>query len=162
MLLLDITQRPDIVEFIRIHQYSEPGDVNLQWGQIEGHEGTTALFLRFVRRMEMFMVLEFDIVKKGFLVEQALTGQGVYLAKAEGENDRLIKDIVRGKVLVEIPDTGFDKVWDDMFHKVLAKHFRSNGLGRSESERAARSYIGELRKMRSLRMRDVLPVPHPS
>jgi hypothetical protein len=47
--------------------------VNTQWGQVDGHDGTAALFLKFIRPMELFMVLEFDIAKKGFMVDQILT-----------------------------------------------------------------------------------------
>jgi hypothetical protein len=154
VLLLDTSDRPDIAALIRVHESLGPGDVKVQWGQIEGHEGTVALFLAFVRPMELFMVLEFDIVRQGILVEQALTGQGMYLTRAEGADDLLTKNIDRTKVIVEIGDTGFRKTWDDLFYKHLAKDFRKGGLSRSDSRRAARSAIGELRKVGSMRLRD--------
>jgi hypothetical protein len=155
VLLLDTSDRPDIAEFIRVHESFGPGDVKVQWGQVEGHEGTVALFLTFIRPMELFMVLEFNIVQQGILVEQALTGQGMYLTRAEDAADRLRKKIDRPKVIIEVGDTGFRKTWDDLFHKYLAKDFRDKGLSRSESRRAARSAIEELRKLGSLRMRDI-------
>jgi hypothetical protein len=154
VLLLDTSDRPDMEGFILIHQAYGPGDVKVQWGQVEGREGTVALFLTFIRPMELFMVLEFDIVRQGILVEQALTGQGIYLTKAEGNDDRLMKNLDRPKVIVEVGDTGFGKIWNDLFHKHLAKDFRDSGLSRSDSRRAARSAIEELRKFGSLRMRD--------
>jgi len=157
LLLLDTTDRPDIADFIRVHESSGPGDVEVTWGKVEakGHEGAVALFLTFIRPMEFFMELEFNIVRQGILVEQALTGQGIYLAQAEGDGDRLSKNVDRPKVLVEVPDTGFRDKWDDLYHKHLAQDFRSKGLGRSESRQAARSVIEELRKLGSLRMRDI-------
>jgi hypothetical protein len=157
LLLLDTTDRPDIVEFIRVHGSFGPGDVKIQWGKIEaeGHEGTASLFLKFIRPMELFMVLEFNIARQGFLVEQILIGQGVYLAKAEGEDDRFIKNPDRPKVIVEVPDTGFRDTWDAKFHKHVAEDFRTRGLSRSESRQAARSVIDEWRKFSSLKMRDI-------
>jgi len=128
--------------------------VKSQWGQIEAHEGTVALFLNFIRPIELFMVLEFNIVRQGILVEQALTGQGMYIAKAEDARDRLIKDINRPKVILEIGDTGFRQTWDELFHKHLEKDFRNHGLSRSDSRRAARSAIQELRRVGSMRLRD--------
>jgi hypothetical protein len=89
------------------------------------------------------------------LVEQALTGQGMYLSRAEQEDDRLMKNLDRPKVIIEVGDTGFGKKWDDLFHKHLAKDFRNSGMSRSDSRRAARSAISELRKFGSLRMRDI-------
>jgi len=157
LLLLDTTDRPDIVEFIRLHESFVSGDVNIQWGKVEaeGHKGTAALFLSSIRPMELFMLLEFNIARQGFLVEQILIGQGVYLAKAEGEDDRLIKNVDRPKVLVEVPDTGFKDTWDDKFHKYVAEDFRNRGLSRSESRKASRSVIEEWRKLGSLKMRDI-------
>jgi hypothetical protein len=157
VLLLDTTDRPDIAEFIRVHESFGPGDVRVQWGKIEaeGHEGTVALFLTFIRPMELFVVLEFNIARQGLMVEQILTGRGIYLARAEGDDDRLIRNIDRPKVIVEVPDTGFRKAWDETFHKHLARHYRNNGLSRSESRQAARSLIEEWRKFGSLKMRDI-------
>jgi hypothetical protein len=41
------------------------------------------------------------VVRQGILVEQALTGQGMYLARAENADDLLKKNIARSKVIVE-------------------------------------------------------------
>jgi hypothetical protein len=155
VLLLDTSARPDIADYIRVHESLGPGDVKVQWGQVEGHEGTVALFLNCIRPMELFIVLEFDIVRQGILVEQTLTGGGMYLTRAEGEDDRLMKNIDRPKVIVEVGDTGFRKVWDKLFRKHLAKDFRNKGLNRTDSRRAAHSAIEELRKFGSFRMRDI-------
>jgi hypothetical protein len=156
VVLLDTSDRPDVAELIRIHRYHGPGDVQTQWGKIDGHEGTVALFLTFIRPTQLFMVLEFDIVKQGILVEQALIGQGIYIAKAEADDDRFIKNPERESVIVEVGDTGFRESWDKLFTEHLRKHFRAEGLSRSESRRAATSLIGELRKFATMKMRDVL------
>jgi hypothetical protein len=154
LVILDTSDRPDIDEFIRVHQTLGPGDVQTQWGQIPGHEGTTALYLRFVRPSELMIILEFDIVKQGILVEQALFGKGLYI-QAGREGDRLRNDPDRPKVLLEIGDTGFGTIWDTIFQKHLAKWYRSQGLGRSESKRAARAAIDEMREFGRFRMRDI-------
>jgi hypothetical protein len=156
LILIDTSDRPDIAELIRVHESLGPGDVKVQWGKLEGkaHLGTVALFLTFIRPLEVFMILEFNIVRQGFLVEQILAGNGIYLAEAEGEGDRLRKNLDRAKVLAEVPDTGFRNTWDAIFIKHLAKHFRNKGLSRSQSRQAARSAIEEWQKIGSFKMRD--------
>jgi hypothetical protein len=156
LLLIDATDRPDIAELIRVHESLGPGDVKVQWGKIEakGHQGTVALFLTFIRPLEVFVVLEFNIAKQGFLIDQTLVGNGIYLAEAQGEDDRLKKNPDRPKVLVEVPDTGFGNTWNDIFHKHLERYYRSNGLNRSQSRQAARSVIEEWRKLGRFKMRD--------
>jgi hypothetical protein len=157
LLILDTKDRPDIVELIRLHEAFGAGDVKVQWGKVEavGHEETVALFLTFIRPAELFMILEFDIAGQGFLVEQILIGQGVYLANAERANDRLGKNLDRPRILVEVGDTGFKDAWDDKFYKHVAKDFRSRGLSRAQSRQAARSVIDEWRKFSGLKMRDI-------
>ena len=155
LVILDTSDRPDVEELIRVHGISlNPGDFKFQWGQVKGHEGSVALFLTFIRPSEAFVVIEFDVVKHGILVEQALTGKGLYIQSGR-VGDRLTQDLHRPKILLEISDTGFWKVWDALFHKHLEKDFRRKGLSRSDSRRAARAAIEELRKLGSLRMRDI-------
>jgi hypothetical protein len=155
LVLLDTSERPDVAELIRAHEALGPGDHLVQWGQIDGHVGTVALFLKFIRPVELFMALEFDVVRQGILVEQTLTGQGIYIARAESNDDRWKKNPNRPSVIVEVGDTGFRTKWDDIFQEALVKDFRSRGFGRSDARRAARSAINELQKIGSLRMRDV-------
>jgi hypothetical protein len=155
VLLLDTSTRPDVAEYIRIHETLGPGDIKFQWGQIEGHEGTVAVFITCIRPMQLFFVLEFNIVKQGILVEQALTGEGIYLTRAEGPDDRLINNLDRPKVIFELGDSGFRKYWDEIFRKSLVAYFREGGMSRSESRQAARALIEQLRKIGSFRMPDM-------
>lgn len=155
VILLDTSERPDIAELIRLHESLGPGDVKVQWGGLKNHEGTVALFINFIRPVEAFMVLEFDIVRQGILVEQVLTAKGICIARAENTEDRLMKNFDRPKVIVEIGDTGYRETWDDLFYKHVVQKFRKRGLSRSDSRRAARIAIEELRKFGSFRMRDI-------
>lgn len=147
LVIIDASDRPDIEEFIRIHQSAEKlGDVKVQWGQLEGHEGTITLFLTFIRPAEVTMLLEFKVVTQGILIEQALIGRGLYLQTGR-EGDRLSKDVDRPKVLIEIGDTGFRPIWDKIFHKQMERHFRTKGFGRSKARRAAQSFIEQRREL---------------
>jgi hypothetical protein len=155
VLLLDTSDRADVAEFIRVHEKLGPGDFEFQWGQIEEHEGTVAVFIKCIRPMQLFFVLEFNIVKQGILVEQALTGEGIYLMKAKGPDVRLSANFEEPKVIFQIGDTGFRKVWDELFPKHLIAHYRKNGLSRQQAREAARSLVEDLRKITVLRMPDI-------
>ena len=148
VVLLDTADRPDLDDLIGVHRIN---------GQIEGHKGTVGLFLTFIRPMEIFAIIEFDIVRHGLLLDLALSGQGIYIARSNGDDDRFRKAIDRPKLLVELADTGFGKKWNEIFHKQIAEHFRENGLSKSESKNAAMSAISELRKIGALKMNDIIP-----
>ena len=100
VLILDTSDRPDIEEFIRAHESaSNLGDFTMQWGQLEGHAGTVALFLTFIRPVEVVVILEFDITEEGIIVDQALLGKGLYI-QAGREGDSFRENIDRPKVML--------------------------------------------------------------
>jgi hypothetical protein len=155
LLILDTSNRPDIEELIRVHQTSlQPGDVKTQWAELDGHEGFIALILKFVRPVEVNIIIEFNIPTQGVIVEQVLLGRGLYIRSGR-DGDRFFKNADHPKVLLEVPDTGFRDSWDSLFHKHMVKSFRAKGLSRSDAKRAARSVIEEWQKFASFRMRDV-------
>jgi hypothetical protein len=155
LLLLDTSARPDLAEFIRNHRSLGAGDVDFYWGRRDNHEGTIALFLEFIRPLEFVAILEFEIVRQGILVEQALSGQGIYLAISEGPNDRLSDNIDRPKVILDLPDTGVRLQWDEIFLKHLTRHLREQGLARRDAKTAAISAIRKLKEFSSFRTPDV-------
>jgi hypothetical protein len=151
LVILDTAERPDIEELIRIHEYITPGDVEIQWAKLKNSEGTVALILSFKRPSELIVVIDFDIVKLGILVDQILTSKGLYI-QAGRDGDRFKTKPDAKKIIIEIPDTGFLKTWDQLFHSNIVKDMRKNGLGRQQAKNAATMFINELRKFGKLRM----------
>ena len=154
LVIVETSGRPDVEELVRIHRAtSMPGDAVVQWGQIENREGTVVLWLKFIRPAEVSLAIEFRVVGQGILVDQALIGKGIYIQPGR-EGDRLRCDINRPKIFVEIGDTGYKEIWETTFKAQIAKHFRTKGLGRSESRRAAAEALEQMRAITSIRMRE--------
>ena len=151
LVILDTTERPDIEELIHIHEYITPGDVDSQWGKLKNMEGTVALILSFKRPSELTIIIDFDIVKQGILVDQILTSNGLYI-QAGRDGDRFKTNPDAKKILTEIPNTGFRKIWDQLFHRNIMKDMRKNGLGRQQAKNAATMLITELRNFGKVRM----------
>ncbi len=107
LVILDTKSRPDVEEFIRVHQYVGAGDVKSQWGQLIGHDNTVALNLSFLRPAELVAIIEFDLQRShGIRVEQILTTRALYI-QAGREGDRLIHDMKNlPKVILEVPELG--------------------------------------------------------
>lgn len=149
LVILDTANRPDLEEYIRIHEQVRSGDVNCQWGQLEGHKNTIALILSFVRPAELVAIIEFDLDRNhGVLVEQALAAKALYIQSGR-EGDRLKYTIDAPKVIAEVPDLGFLPHWDKIhFHHMMEK-MRAHGLSRSEARRKARLVVDEIRKLAS-------------
>jgi hypothetical protein len=151
LLIVDGDQRPDIAEMIRIHEELSVGDFAVSWGNLPNRDGKIALFLQFIRPAELTAVLEFDIEKQGGVVDTIIAARAVYL-QAGKDGDRLMNTMGQPKILIEIGDLAFDKEWDKMLRKHIAKRYRKEGLGRAEAKRAVEDFLKEWRRMTGFRM----------
>jgi hypothetical protein len=153
LVILDTSSRPDLEEYIRVHQYVRAGDVKSQWGQLIGHNNTVALVLWFSRPAELVAILEFELQRNhGVLVEQVLGSKALYI-QAGREGDRLKHDVSLPKVILEVPDTGFGKkFWDKIYFQYTTAKMRERGMNRADAKRAAKESIKELRKLGTVRM----------
>jgi hypothetical protein len=156
LVIVDTTHRPDLEEFIRVHQYAAPGDADSQWATLEDSSGRVALLLSFKKPMEMTAVLAFDPVKQGGLVDQIIHSKGLYI-QAGREGDRFIKNPDAPKLIVEIPETGFTEVWNGIFLRAVVQRMRQEGLTRREAKQAAHSHITNWRKFGNIRMKSRNP-----
>ncbi len=154
LVIVDTSARPDLEEYIRVHQFVSAGDVKCQWGQMIGHEDTVALILSFSRPSELVAIVEFDLQKNhGVLVEQVLSAKALYI-QAGREGDRLKHDVNLPKVILEVPELGFRSSWDKIHSTYATAQMRARGLNRADAKRAAKQKIEELRKLAAgVRMR---------
>lgn len=155
LVIIDGSDRPDIEELIRIHQYLPSGDVESQWMQLKEGAGKICLMLRFKKPVELVAILEFDIIGQGGLIDQILTAKAIYLQSGR-EGDRLVTTMDSPRMSVEVPDTGFYNEWDRMFIKWTEKGFRQRGLNRQEAKSATREFIKEWRSFGQFRMKHPL------
>lgn len=152
LVILDTSGRPDVEEYIRVHQYVRAGDVTCQWGQIIGHDHTVALILSFVRPSELVAIVEFDLQRNhGVLVEQVLSAKALYI-QAGREGDRLKYNVNLPKVIVEVPELDFRRYWDKIYQRHLTAKMRELGLSRTDSRRAAKQAIEEMGKVTAVHM----------
>lgn len=151
LLILDTSERPDLVEVVRVHKSFAEGDVRVQWASLKGRLDQIVLVLRFLRPTERTAIIEFDIGKQGALVDQILTAGAVYLQPGQ-PGDRFISNPAAPKVIVEIPETGFREHWDAMYLKAIIKRFKRQGMGRADARKTAEHVINELRQVGRFRM----------
>lgn len=143
VLILDASGRDDIVELIRVHEFSGPGDLNVQWG-----EGSTAdqirLYLEFVRPIRTTIILDFSLEQYGLLVDHILQVRGFYVQVGD-ESTKISANPRAPKVVCEIPDTGISRFWNKLLTKYTVKLFRKLGYNRQDAKRSAVEYISAWR-----------------
>jgi hypothetical protein len=145
LVIIDSSERPDIEELVRVHEFLPPGDVTVQWGHMENTPECISLFLRFVRPVEALLVLNFSIVKQGGIVDQILLSRALYLQPGR-TGDRFRNTIDAKRILIEVTDTGFGKTWDELLLKHLVNDYRQKGLPKHQAKEAAMAFIEEWRR----------------
>jgi hypothetical protein len=155
VLIVATSGRPDIEDFFRAHQYIPTGDHTAQWAHLDGHEGKISLVLKFVRPSELTIILEFDIVRQGGLVDQIIRARALYL-QAGQPGDRLSTTLDQHRVIVEIGDLEF-RNWNELLLKHLIADFRASGLSRQRSKQAAKELIEEWRRVTESRLGRPVP-----
>jgi hypothetical protein len=151
LVILDTSERPDLEELIRLHEFVAEGDVKTQWGKLYDHEDTVALILTFTRPAEVVAIIEFELKKNhGILIEKIFKTSALYI-QAGREGDRIRHDFNRRKVIIEVPETKFKAVWSEIFFTYSVKLMRTKGFDRAEAKRQAKLFITQVREVAALR-----------
>lgn len=154
LVIIDASSRPDIEDWIKANKYLGPGDAETFWGKLsEKDEGKIDLILVITKPSRCVVLLEFDIVSQGILVDLIVRNRGLIL-QCGREGDRLISTTEKDRILVEVPSKDVQEEWNTIFHSVLEKNFRKEGFRRHEAKKMSEEAILKLRKVHALRMKE--------
>ncbi|MDH6236277.1 hypothetical protein [Cryobacterium sp. CG_9.6] len=148
VLVLDTSVRPDLTELIRIHQHIDAGDIVFAWA---ANGDNVQLLIDFLRPVEASAVIPLSIERQAILVDMMLQAKAVYL-QAGKPGERFRDHFSDPRVLVELPHTGMEKLWDNKFLRQMEKVFRSRGLRRADASQAASTALVDLRKLTTIRI----------
>jgi hypothetical protein len=150
VLILDVSERPDVIHLIEAHKHLSPGDVDSDWILIAGRSESVGLWLRFRRPVECEVVIAFDTGSQCTLIEIIQISHACFLQPGQ-LGDRLSSTPNAPKIFVEVPVEVFRKRWDKLYHKSLTDRLHAEGLTRREAKLAARTAILENRKLLTMR-----------
>lgn len=151
VVILDTTIRLDIVEYIRVHMFSGPGDVLVTWGKVLSRNDMISLTLQFQRPMEFSFSIAFELQKNhAILVEAILRSGGLYV-QAGAEGDRVRTTLDKPRVIIEVPDTGFAPHWQRICLSFLTKNARAEGADRRAAKQLALTQYALLQEMAAAR-----------
>lgn len=152
VLVVDCSEKVELRDLIYAHEYSPPGDVTVTWATPRWSKSTVLLLLEFSKPSKLEVVLKFDIKKQGGVVDGILHANALYLQPSES-GLKVVDGLDKGKIVVEIPDTGFFPDWDPLYTNNLVKVFKKSGLSRLQARDAAEQHKSMLREIWSRRMR---------
>ena len=130
LVWIDTSERPDIEALLASYKPDTIGDVTIQWGRRdEAPKGTVTLFIRFIAPVELLLILDFEVVRQGMVVDEILRTRELYLQgiRPTTQADAQIRS---PKVRVVVPDTRFGPIWEELLIDELAQ--QSKALGATE------------------------------
>ncbi|HDL01908.1 MAG TPA: hypothetical protein ENH23_06720 [candidate division Zixibacteria bacterium] len=151
VLVVDCSEKVELRDLIYAHKNLIPGDVISTWALPKYNKKQALLLLEFSKPSNLEVVLQFDIEKQGILVDAILHANALYLQPSES-GSRVIDGLTNGKIIVEIPDTGFFPTWEKYYTKNIVKKFKKSGFSKSEALKAAKQHMAMLREIWAKRM----------
>jgi hypothetical protein len=130
LVVLDTNERPDIDLLFASYTPETAGDVAIQWGRRDGAaKGTVTLNIQFIVPVRQFLMLDFEIVRQGLVVDGILRTRELYLQGVRSGGDAATQ-VQSPRVRVVVPDTKFDGIWEELLIDELAQ--RSKALGATD------------------------------
>jgi len=132
LVAIDTTERPDIDALFAAYTPDTVGDVSIQWGRRDqAPKGTVTLFIQFTAPIKRLLILDFEIVRQGILVDEILRTGELYLqgVKRTDETDAPDRS---SRVRVVVPEMNFAPIWEESLVQELSA--RSRALGASERQ----------------------------
>lgn len=111
-----------ISNLIATHEAVVNGSCSSQWGMTEGNE-YAILILSFSTPVEEKVILFFDVIKYGILVNQILYSKCMYLMTGDKET-KFSQNLTSPRILLEVPCDDFEKEWKKIYKKEYVKHLK--------------------------------------
>lgn len=152
VVIVDSSSRQDIEDLINAHKSLPPGDLRTVWAKSSKREGAIQLILMFQRPVRCVAVLEFDILTQGYLVDQIVNSEGLFLQYGR-VGARLSSTLDHPRIYAQVAGKQFSDEWDDMWHKALEVDAKkSRGMKRAEARRFSKEVIKEWRTIGRARL----------
>ncbi len=151
VVIVDASQRPDVIEFFRVHGHIPTGDVVTRWGRLKGTSGRICLIATFERPLHLTAAIEFEVERHGMLIETMLLAGAFYL-QAGVAGDTLTATFNEPRVIVEVEHLTFRPHWNKMLEMSKRQTFREMGLDRAASKRAAKEFIREVQTFAKIQL----------
>lgn len=111
-----------IQAILSIHKTTPEGNCTSSWG-FTNNKKVAVLVLDFSDPVQERVVLLFDVIKFGVLVDQILYTQCLFLMVGS-ESSRLSLCLDEGRLQLEVPGEYYVEEWTKTYRKLYSKHLR--------------------------------------
>lgn len=150
VVMADLTEHADIQELLRVHAHVESGDCASSWVVTAGAR-QVILKLEFIRPVEVTFALAFDMSTSAPVVDSIVTHNALYFVHGL-KGDRYLTVDSRDKVLINVPEMGFELYWERLFLEQAVSDLRERGVPRKQARAMAPELIKQLRSLVNIQM----------
>jgi len=141
LIQIDATGRPDILALFAAHGPGVVGETSCQWGFRKGApQRTVTLFVNFRAPARLLLFMDFDVVLQGFLVEEILRANELYV-QAIRPVDADAVPTSTSRILVTVPDTGFQPIWSELLSEQMTRELQNRGLSTNQAKARAEEIV---------------------
>ncbi len=151
VLILDSTSCKDFETLVEIQEETGPGDVVVVWGYNPVNTRNVRLKIRFLKPMELEIIIPFDLKYQGPLVDTIINSRAVYL-QSNKYGDSVVEGLQKPKIVIEVKPITKLNNWDKILIDNITKRFRDNGQSKKNAKKLAIDFIEKTRELFSNRM----------
>jgi hypothetical protein len=141
-----------ISNLITTHEAVANGSCSSQWGMTEGNE-YAILVLSFITPVEQKLILFFDVIKYGIIVNQILYSKCMYLMTGDRET-KFSQHLSSPRILLEVPCDDFEKEWKKIYKKEYVKYLQKEyKLSKKVAEKVFDEMHDQMDTVKKLRMK---------
>ncbi|SEK24985.1 hypothetical protein [Parapedobacter koreensis] len=150
-LIIDVEDDENIPELMRLHNELPPGDAKTQWSLPKTFFAPKHIYLivEFLQPMEIGFVIEFHLSSQYSLVDGIIRSKAFCLMT--GKSTDKVSQRIKDGIVIEVPNSEFEKKWNKLLIDVLKKEFRTMGAPKKEVQNLIPEHIKSMREVWNFR-----------
>lgn len=152
LIMIDENLAKEVTELIGFHSETNSGDTITIWtssiSSLYNKKKYTLKF-KFTKPQEITFGISFEIDKHHKLIDGILFSQALYLQTGSIYDKTYPND--KGAILVEVPNTGFLKTWNNILFDYIKKQLRKKGVPKKELNNKTTEFIKTSREIWTFR-----------
>ncbi|GAB2785338.1 hypothetical protein HNQ93_002570 [Hymenobacter luteus] len=148
-VVIDTKGNQDVQELISTHDDSPPGDATYTWSTKPFNKSIIFLTIKFDKPLQIQFSITFNIPKQSIIIDGIIKSRGFYLLS--GNSRSKVSDLSIKRIVCEVPNTGFDQIWENIYIKSIIKKYQKNGLSKKSAIEATNKHLKSSRQLWSIR-----------
>ena len=141
LIIIDTTGYPQVERSIELHRNASQGEVSYVWGKTTNGKHII-LRISMISPVEIEFIVLFDLHKHYELINLIIKSHLLYI-QAGKPGDRLIHDMAKPKLFLEIGSTDFDNKWESIYRKSQRNRFVSLGVKKKDLDAVIKDFNNE-------------------